>query len=96
MHTGKTTLELTSGGKFLESLQLFKNYPYQQAIKPWEVLSKRYAQSASGQITAFVENASPTSVFARIEYPVLLKNINVTDILFYPIFEQSRQISILK
>lgn len=89
LRTGKVTLEMTPGGNFLDSLQIFKNYPYEQAIRPWEVLSMRFAQNTSGQVTAFVENASPTSIFTRIENPALQKNTNVTEILLFPGFEQA-------
>ena len=81
---GKTTLEITPGGKYLDSLGLFKSYPYEQAIRPWEVLSERFAQGASGRVAAFVKNASPTSIFSRIENPALQANLNVTEILFSP------------
>jgi hypothetical protein len=80
----KTTLEMTPGGQYLESLNLFKAYPYKQAIKPWEILSARFANNASGEVFAFVEGAAPTSVFNRIEHPALLANPNVTKITFSP------------
>src|SRR5690606_23750624 len=81
---GYLRLENTPGGQYLESLKLFERYPYEQAIQPWERLSARYATGASGQVTAFTSGASPTSVFQRIELPILLRNPNVTDIRYMP------------
>ena len=76
--TGKTTLGWTSGGQYIESLNLSQSYSYEQIIRIWEILSERYAQGASGDAWAFVEGAKSDSIFNRIEYPVLQKNPNVT------------------
>lgn len=81
---GYLRLENTPGGQYLESLKLFERYPYEQAIQSWERLSARYATGASGQVTAFTSGAAPTSVFQRIELPILLRNPNVTHIKYMP------------
>lgn len=81
---GYLRLENTPGGQHLESLRLFERYPYEQAIQPWERLSSRYAHGASGQVTAFTQGASPTSLFQRIELPILQQNPNVTGIRYMP------------
>ncbi len=40
----------------------------------WAIASKRFISSAQGEITAFVDNADPRSVFVRMELPTLLIN----------------------
>ncbi|HEV2614887.1 MAG TPA: hypothetical protein VGV92_09345, partial [Gammaproteobacteria bacterium] len=84
MNANKITLEMTSGGQYLKSFDLFNQYPYKQAIRPWEALSQRFAENASGKVYAFTKGAVPDSVFNRIEYPVLINNPSVTDIMFEP------------
>jgi hypothetical protein len=81
---GYLRLEDTPGGKYLQNLNLFERYDYEQAIQPWDRLSAKYANGASGQVTAFTSGASPTSVFQRVELPILLRNPNVTDIKYMP------------
>ena len=82
---GYIRLEETPGGQYLLRRNLFERYEYEQAIQPWERLSARYATGASGQVTAFTSGASPTSVFQRIELPILLRNPNVTNIKYMPL-----------
>lgn len=95
LHTGKVTLEMTPGGRLLDSLMIFDKYlGNRDAIRPWEILSKRYAENASGQITAFVEGARPVGVFARIENPILLENRKISKIVLSSEFEQVKQYSI--
>ena len=83
----KRTLEMTPGGQYLESLKLFDRFSGRQAIIPWEKLSLRFAQNASGNVSAFVEGARSEGVFTRIEYPALLDNPRITDIVFSPEYE---------
>ena len=85
----KVTLDMTPGGKYLDSLNLFKQYPYEQAVKPWDALSRRLAENASGNVYAFVEGARPTSVFNRIEYPILIENPEVAEIIFSPNYDNT-------
>ena len=82
--TNKLTLEMTSGGRYLDSKNLFDRYSTKQAIIPWERLSARFAQGASAKVSAFSDTSRVTSVFNRIEYPILRKNPNVTEIMFSP------------
>ena len=82
--TNKLTLEMTSGGRYLDSKNLFDRYSTKQAIIPWERLSARFAQGASAKVSAFSDTSRVTSVFNRIEYPILRKNPNVTEIIFSP------------
>ncbi|MGD9472765.1 MAG: hypothetical protein AB7G24_07400 [Novosphingobium sp.] len=51
------------------------------AIQPWERLSQRYAQGASGSVNAFIDGASTRGVFYRVELPALQANPNVNLIL---------------
>ncbi len=80
----RLTLEMTPGGQYLSSLGLFDKYPGSQAIVPWERLSEKFAQGASGRVSAFVEGSRPGSVFNRIEYPALLENPNIEEIIYSP------------
>lgn len=81
---GKVTLEMTEGGKYLDSLKLFdsKTSPLttDQAKKVWAKVSERYAQQASGNTYGFVRGANPASIFNTYEYPTLQNNSNVTNI----------------
>lgn len=40
----------------------------------WKVASARFIAAASGNITAFVDNADPRSVFRSLELPAILRN----------------------
>lgn len=46
----------------------------------WRLASRRFIESASGNITAFVDNADPRSVFRSEELPDILKNPKITTI----------------
>ena len=80
---------MTQGGQYLDSLNLFKKYPYQQAVIPWSRLSENFARDASGSVSAFVQGARPTSIFTTVEQPILLSNPNVTEILYSPEYRNS-------
>ena len=80
---GKTTLEMTNGGKILDNMKLFEEgspVSTKQARKLWETLSAKYATGASGNTYAFIEGANPNSIFNTVENSALLKNQNVTNI----------------
>jgi hypothetical protein len=80
---GKTTLEMTPGGKYFDSLDLFgKNSPLtdDQAYEIWSILSERYAKGASGNVYGFVDGARPGSIFNTVEYPALKKTPYITNI----------------
>lgn len=60
INNGKTTLEQTKGGKYLDSLDLFnpKNgLTGSQAAEIWNIASKRFADGASGVAHAFSTGA---------------------------------------
>jgi hypothetical protein len=82
---GRTTIEMTPGGKWLESQDLFnpETSPLSpsQASQVWAVLSERFAQGATGNAIGFVKGARAAGVFNSIEYPALLRNPNVTNVL---------------
>ena len=82
---GKTTLEMTPGGAYLDNLKLFSknsNSPLttEEATNVWARLSARYAQSASGNTYGFVNGSWSGSIFNTVEYPELLNNSNITNI----------------
>ncbi len=80
----KLTLEMTPGGQYLDELKLFSNDSHltvEQAQQVWSRLSQRYAQQASGNIVGFVKGARPNSIFNTVEYPVLVNNPNVTNVI---------------
>ncbi|WP_441656236.1 RHS repeat-associated core domain-containing protein [Fibrella musci] len=83
---GKTTLEQTVGGKYLDELKLFENLPGKQAAEIWDIASKRFAESASGTVSVFSTGAKKIGDYGmrtwwRIEKPALLKNSLVSSII---------------
>ena len=46
----------------------------------WCVASKRLIEQARGNVTAFVKNADPRSVFRRMELPTILENPEIKTI----------------
>ena len=81
---GKTTLEMTAGGSWLDSQNLFEagsNVSPDQAYTVRSTFSQRYAESASGNVVGFVEGAGPMSIFNTVEYPALRANPNITNVI---------------
>jgi len=81
---GRTTLENTPGGRWLDQQNLFDgNSPLttDQAVQVWSRLSERYAEGASGNAVGFVEGARAGSIFNTVEYPTLLNNPNITNVI---------------
>ncbi|MEI5990482.1 hypothetical protein A5881_001975 [Enterococcus termitis] len=92
----KLTLERTPGGKWMDDLKLFEqlsdgSYNYskygltdQEASQIWSNLSSRYADGASGSVTAFTKNVpdsiKPKTIFWSTELPQLRSNPNVSHI----------------
>jgi hypothetical protein len=79
--SGGATLEMTPGGAWLDSRQLFKTLPPELAQQPWDRLSQRYAQSSSGSVSAFIDGASKRGTFYRVELPALQANPDVNLLL---------------
>ena len=85
---GKTTLEQTKGGIFLDNLKLFDpvlnpGLKGSQAARIFDVASFRFAQGASGRSFVFLEGAQRFSIHGertwwRIEQPTLIKNPKVS------------------
>lgn len=80
------TLDDTPCGKKLISLGLEtgNDCPNSELLKIWAIASERFIAAASGNITAFVENANSKSTFVSVELPHILQNnkiklINGTD-----------------
>lgn len=46
----------------------------------WAIASRRFINAAKGDITAFVDNAHPQSIFMSIELPNILNNDNIITI----------------
>ncbi|MEG0672300.1 hypothetical protein, partial [Clostridium sp.] len=81
---GKTTLEMTQGGKYLDELKLFEDgspLTKEQSTDVWKRLSERYAENASGTSFGFTEGAWEGSIFNTIEYPTLVKNPNINNVI---------------
>ena len=80
---GKTTLEMTKGGQYLDAENLFASdspLSKEQARDVWARLSQRYAEGTSGNTYGFVQGARPESIFNTVEYPALQANPNVTNV----------------
>lgn len=81
-HKECITLDDTECGKMLIALGAETNFkaPEAELMKIWAIASERFIMGASGNVTAFVENADSRSTFRRIELPCLLKNEHITSI----------------
>lgn len=72
------TIEKTECGRALLQLgfdfDILPDEDKKIAAEIWKIASERFIQAASGNITAFVENADKRSVFRTTELPQILKN----------------------
>ena len=86
-------IDNTDCGKKLIALGLETNNiaPNEEIMKIWAIASKRFIMSASGNITAFVENADKRSTFVSVELPMLLQNDKVIKINNIDKFKFSEQ-----
>lgn len=77
--TGKQTIEMTAGGRWLEDLRLYDGVLYRQdADAIWHDASKRFCESASGEVTyCGPERPGERSTFNQIERPALQSNEKV-------------------
>jgi hypothetical protein len=82
---GRTTLEMTPGGAWLDQQQLFNTaqsgLTTEQAAQVWSTLSQRFAQGASGNAVGFVNGARAGSIFNTVESPALFSNPNVVNVI---------------
>ncbi len=76
----KTILDFTDCGLTLTNMDLDKYLTEDEIYKVWSMASKRLIDAASGDVTAFIDNAHPASVFRMVELPAILKNPQITSI----------------
>jgi hypothetical protein len=82
MKNGSTTLDMTDEAKTLEILTA--DAPFELALPYWDDLSQKFAEKAAGDVHVFLKRPSitnPKSIWNRIEYPVLLVNEKVKNII---------------
>ena len=66
------------GGKLVEmGFESATTLPAEDLMMIWMEASRRFICSAKGNVTAFVENAHPQSVFMTVELPNILINPNI-------------------
>lgn len=58
----------------------FDEHDKQKVAEIWTVASKRFIAQARGNITAFVKNADPRSVFRSVELPAIMRNTAIKTI----------------
>ena len=78
-----STIEMTPGGSWLDNEQLFgpdSQLSPDQATQVWSAASGRFAQGASGDVTAFTQGSRPQSIFNTVEAPALQNNPNVNSV----------------
>ena len=72
--TGAMPIDLTPGGKYLNSLNLYDTLPAAQADAIWSQASRQFAAGAEGKINLFINGARPDRVFHTIERPLIEAN----------------------
>ena len=92
-HPESMMLDDTECGQKLIALGLETgpDNPPEELMKIWRVASERFISSASGNITAFVDNADKRSTFITVELPLLLKNDKIRQINGYDKFEFAKR-----
>ena len=75
-HKNCQTLDHTPCGKTLceRGYQCTNDVASDVLKKIWKIASERFVAEASGNITAFVDNADQRSTFCMVEIPAILKN----------------------
>jgi hypothetical protein len=79
----KVTLEQTAGGRRFDDMQLFEDpspIRRDQALEIWKTLSRRYAEDASGEATAWTHDSWSGSIWNTVERKALEANPAVTKI----------------
>ncbi|PRQ02443.1 putative deoxyribonuclease RhsC [Enhygromyxa salina] len=86
---GKTTLEQTAGGRYLDGLNLFdtptSGLSGAEAAQVWDAASRRFAEGASGDVNVFSTGATRFGAWGertwwRLERPTLAANPDVNSI----------------
>lgn len=80
---GGTTLEMTSGGAWLDSMKLFESgspFSLKEAAHIWGETSKLFTQQASGQVRSLIGQVRPQSIYQSQELLELGMNPRVTGI----------------
>ncbi len=81
--TGATPIDLTPGGRYLSSLNLYGTLPGAQADAIWARASRAYTARASGQIHLFIRGARPDRLFNTMERPLIEANPNIYKLTFH-------------
>lgn len=81
-HPSAMMIDHTPCGKQLLALgmETGAENPPEELTKIWRIASERFIKSATGNITAFVENADKRSTFVTVELPLILQNNQITRI----------------
>ena len=88
-HSETYMIDHTPCGKKLLALGLEtgNNHPPAELMEIWAIASKRFILAASGNMTAFVDNADPRSTFVSVELPLILQNERIQTINHMDKFE---------
>ena len=82
---GGETLEMTRAGQALERATVETKW---EDAALWDAASQTFAEDASGDVRVFqASSVRVASVRARIEYPTILENPNVTGIIYHLVEE---------
>lgn len=86
-------LDDTECGRQIIDLNLDNDYknPKDEIQKIWHIASKRFILAASGNLTAFVDNADPRSTFVSVELPLILQNERIKTINYIDKKEFAKQ-----
>ena len=68
---GFLRIEDTPGGRWMDAQQVYGKLTQQEADAVWTRMSERYAGGATGDVTTYVDGASPTRVYMTTELPIL-------------------------
>lgn len=85
---GSTTLEMTEKGIYLTNKT--KGMAWEEAKSLWDDASRQFAQGAKGEVNVFQRadvGVKTESVWARVEYPKLINNANITKINYHVIMK---------
>jgi hypothetical protein len=80
---GSETLEMSAEGRAVDAAT--RDVPWEKAQPACEAAANKLASGASGVVHVFIDSAraNPESISANTELPALIKNKNVTDVVFH-------------